>query len=405
LILGNSKKTIPEEERLLWISWLHMDLILHKTSIVEVLQHLAKRGYSITLFVARSQRPYNNKESKIRTIQVPLRLIPALSSIAFTLIVSLILPYYIIFKRPKYIVTDPNITILGFLFASVLCRLAKVKLVLDVRSTPVEVSGLVNRFLSFFFNLSILVARELFDGMTIITDSMKKEVCNKFNIDRDFPGVWSSGVSETLFDPKRHFFESQQLKASLGLSNKFVVLYHGVFSAKRGLIESIRSMNEFNQYSDLRNYPIVLFLLGNGSAVSALREEVIKNNLQNVVIHDAVDYRKVPEFISMCNVGISPLPNVSDWLYQSPLNVLEYLAMEKPVIATKIPAHTQIMGDNKCVFYTNSSEPCDLAEGILNAYMNQNSLSDFGAKGRQIIEHRYTWDKVAKSLDNYLKTL
>jgi glycosyltransferase involved in cell wall biosynthesis len=406
MVFFNIKPITAGEKRLLWISWLHADLILHKTSVIEVLEHLAKRGYNVTLFVARSRNRYTIKNSRINTVQVPIRLIPALSSLAFTLIVALVLPYYIVFKRPTYIVTDPNITILGFFAAPLLCHLGKVKLVMDIRSTPVEVSGIVNRFLAFFFNVSVLFGKEAFDGMTVITNPMKLDVCNKFNINSNFPGVWTSGVSRTLFDPTKYRQKSQELKRAFGIDNKFVIFYHGVFSSRRGLIECIRGIAVFNRSFGSNKSKVVLFLLGGGEALSAINQEVAENGLEDcVIVTKPVDYTDVPAYIAMCDVGISPLPNIPDWRYQSPLNVLEYLSMGKTVIATDIPAHRQIMGRSRCVFYASSAEPNDIARAITNAYNNRESLNKLGTLGRRIIKERYTWESVSENFDRYLSKL
>ena len=343
------------------------------------------------------------RNSGVNIVQVPLRQVPMLSSIAFTAIVAFILPYYILSKKPTHIVTDPNITILGFVGASVLCRLRKVKLVLDVRSTPVEVSGFSSRLLAFFFDVSVLVAKRVFDGMTVITTLMKDEVCDKFGIDRGFPSVWTSGVSKALFDPSRYREKGKILKKELGLGDRFVVFYHGVFGARRGLIESVESIAVFNHRGGSTSRDVVLFLLGGGGALSAIKEEIVRCGVgDSVVVHGPVDYSEVPAYIAMCDVAISALPDLPDWRYQSPLNVLEYLSMEKPVIATDIPAHRQIMGDSKCAIYTKSSEPGELAEAINYAFDNRGDLPNLGSYGRRIVDENYTWEKVAEDLDTYL---
>jgi glycosyltransferase involved in cell wall biosynthesis len=371
-----------------------------------MLEHLAKRGYSVTLFVARSRKAYAIKNSGISTVQVPLRYVPALTSLAFTWIVALVLPYYILVKRPSYIVTDPNIAILGFLGAPALCRLSKTKLILDIRSTPVEVSGVVNRFLAFFFGVSVLFARETFDGMTVITALMKEQVCSRFRIDRSFPGVWTSGVSKTLFDPNKYIQKAQNLKKQFGLADKFIVFYHGVFSSKRGLMECIECIAKFNRRGKTGNYGVVLFLLGSGNVLPAMKEQIAKCGVDgSVIIHESVDYSEVPKYISMCDIAISALPNIPDWRYQSPLNVLEYLSMEKPVIATDIPAHRQVMRESKCVIYAPSAEPNELAKAIAYAYDKREILKVLGAYGRQIVDNHFTWDKVAENFDQYLSSL
>jgi glycosyltransferase involved in cell wall biosynthesis len=87
------------------------------------------------------------------------------------------------------------------------------------------------------------------------------------------------------------------------------------------------------------------------------------------------------------------------------LKLLEYLAMEKVVVATNIPANREIIGDSKCGIYVNSSDPEEVARGIAFAYKNQGRLKLWGSFGRAIIEEKYTWEKVAENFRDYLLNL
>ena len=69
-----------------------------------------------------------------------------------------------------------------------------------------------------------------------------------------------------------------------------------------------------------------------------------------------VDYEDVPKYISMSDVAIIPLPDMHYWRSQSPLKLLEYLAMTKTVIISDIPAHRAVIGD-ACGIYSPSLHP------------------------------------------------
>jgi glycosyltransferase involved in cell wall biosynthesis len=139
---------------------------------------------------------------------------------------------------------------------------------------------------------------------------------------------------------------------------------------------------------------------------SKLKRLIRDEGLQDsVVIHDAVDQSEVPMFIDMCNVGISPLPDHPYWRYQSPLKLLEYLAMEKVVIVTDIPAHRRVIGKAKCGIYASSAEPMEIARAIEHAYLNEGNLEEWGKIGRKIVREDYTWEKVARDLEGYLLSI
>jgi len=215
-------------------------------------------------------------------------------------------------------------------------------------------------------------------------------------------GVWTSGVSEGLFNPANYASEGKSFRASLGLSEKFVVFYHGVFSANRGLTQTVNAIKILQA-----KYPqIVLFLLGTGPIVTALKASVKQNGLQeNVIIADPVNQEKVPKYISMSDVALIPLPDHPFWRFQSPLKLLEYLAMEKTVILTNIEAHSSVIKNTPCGIYISSIDPPEIAKAIEYAYQNSEFLEKWGKEGRDIILNRYTWGLVVEDLQNYLLTL
>jgi glycosyltransferase involved in cell wall biosynthesis len=247
-----------------------------------------------------------------------------------------------------------------------------------------------------------LIAKRLFDGITIITPLMKEVVCNDFDLDPRKVGVWTSGVSDSLFNPENFISESMELKRKFGLTRKFVVFYHGVFTPSRGLIETIDALKIL-----LPKYPnIVFFLLGTGPLASELNALIQTEGLQeNVIIGNPVDQVEVPKFISMSDVGIVPLPDHPYWRFQSPLKLLEYLAMEKVVILTDIPAHRAVIDEAKCGVYVSLVNPLEIAKAIEYVYLNEDSLKEWGKIGREIVKREYTWEKVAGNLENYLQSI
>jgi glycosyltransferase involved in cell wall biosynthesis len=396
----NNQKSY-NERKILWISFLILDAYLHKTSQLEILRNLAKRGHDTNLIAVRSKNVFQIGDPQVRVISIPLRYIPIISPVMFAVVLLFFLPFYIIVSKPDYIITEPDVSIFGFGSALPFAKLKGIKLVLDVRSTPVETFGFRGYLQTLCFTASVFIARKFFNGMTIVTTLMKEEVCKKFNIDPKFVGVWSNGVS-TLFDPNSYVSEGEQLRRKLGLSKKFIILYHGAFSANRGLTETMEAMRIVKRaYSN-----VVFFLLGTGPIANSLKDLIRMEGLQdNVVIHSSVEYADVPKYIAMSDVGIVPLPNHPFWRFQCPLKLLEYLAMKKVVIATDIPAHRSVIGREKCCVYISSIEPAEIAKAMAYTYENREKLAEWGASGRTIIDEKYRWEKVAEGLENYLLSM
>jgi glycosyltransferase involved in cell wall biosynthesis len=393
----NSQKISP-----LWVSFTILDVFLHKTALLDILRKFAEFGHKPCLIAVRSRNAYRNEDPPVRIISVPLRYVPLVSRVMFTIMLVLFLPLFIVVSRPDFIIFEPEIHILACFPGLFVSKFRKVKAVLDIRTVPVETVGFRGFLQKFWFSVSILVAKKLFDGITIITPSMKKKICNDFDLNPDNVGVWTSGVSDSLFNPKNSIPENAELKRRLGLTGKFVVFYHGVFTPTRGLTETIDAIKIL-----IPKYPdIVFFLLGAGPSASTLSALIQKEGLQGkVIIANPVDHSEVPKFIGMCDVGIVPLPDHPYWRFQSPLKLLEYLAMEKVVILTDIPAHRAVIGEAKCGVYISSVNQMEIAKAIECAYLNKDSLKEWGKIGREIVKREYTWEKVAENLENYLLSI
>ncbi len=390
------------EKQIFWVSPVMLDVALHKASQLEILEHLAKRGYSTCLITMQSRNVFRfDVNSKVHIISVPLRYVPVVSQVMFAIVLFFFLPIYIIVFKPDFIIQQNDVSVLSSIPGLLISKFRKVKFVLDIRSTPVETVGFRGFLRKFWFSTSILIAKKLFDGITIITSPMKKEICKRFHINPEKVGVWTAGVSTALFNPEHYISEGAELKRKLGLSKKFVVFYHGVFTATRGLIETIEAIKILKHA-----YPsIVMFLLGTGPTVSMLKDLIQRGRLDNVVIHNPVDFTEVPKYIDMSDICIVPLPNHPYWRFQCPLKLLEYLAMEKTVIVTDIPAHRSIIGEEKCGVYISSIKPIEIAKSIVYVYHNKEKLEEWGKFGRKIIKEKYTWEKVAKDLEDYLSAI
>jgi glycosyltransferase involved in cell wall biosynthesis len=402
------KSTLKEDEqsphlnkRIVWVTFLVLDAQLHKTSQFEILGNLAKRGYDTALIAIQSKSKFLNKKKQVSVVAIPLRNIPIITSFVYGMLIFLFLPLYIIFLNPDFIITQPTIPITSFISTFPISRIKRIKILMDIRTVPVQ-TGLRGFLHDFLFTTSILVAKKFFDGITIITSSMKEEICRKYNLNPDLIGVWSSGVSPTLFNPETWIPYGLEIRARLGLVSRFVVFYHGVLSPNRGLVETIEAIKLLrNEHPE-----VVLFLLGSGPLTPVLKELVEKDKLNsNVIIHDKVDYEDVPKYISMSDVGIIPLPDLHYWRSQSPLKLLEYLAMEKVVINSDIPAHRDIIGEETCGIYIPLINSAEIAKSIIYALQNKNKLKNWGKIGRSIILTGYTWQIIASDLESYMQSL
>lgn len=400
-------KSLDGKKKIIWVSTLLIDASLHKTTQLEVLRNLAAKGNSTRLFGMRSRRQVGSNELTGNTpgfsvFLLPLRYVPIITSIIYSTLTAILLPIQIIKYQADFVILEPDISALSSIPSLFLAKFRKTRFIFDIRSVPVDIEGFRGFLNSFWFNIPVVFAKNFFSGITIITARMRDEVCTQFSIDSKRIGIWTSGVSETFFDPSLWNEKGNKLRNSLGLHGKFVVFYHGRICENRGIAEMVKAMEIVIK----KNPHVLLFILGSGPFASEVKKLIRDKKLQdNVFLHDSVAYEQVPPFISFSDVCIIPLPDYPYWRSQSPLKLLEYLSMEKVVIATDLPAHKEVLANEKCAIYISSVDPDVIAESIEYALLNKDKLANWGLSGRKIVLNRYTWGNVASDLEQYLITI
>jgi glycosyltransferase involved in cell wall biosynthesis len=386
---GKEKLTIT------WISFLTLDQDLHSSSRVENLKQLSQMGHKVNLIVLHSKRKTATHDL-LNIISLPMRYIPKLSPIIFGIAIFLYLPFHLIQQKPDFIILDPYTVNLGMLWSPIF-KLAQTKFVLDIRTTPINDSKLK----TILFHLTMMISNR-FDGLSIITNGMRDEVSNNYGIPKNRFNVRSDAASLDVFSPKNISKDKiTQLRKILGLSDKYVIIYHGSMTKARGIIDLTYAMKKIG-----KDHPeISLFFLGNGTAFAQIQSIKKEEELANVILHEPVPYEVVPEFIAMADIGIVPLPDMAIWRNQCPLKLLEYMAMEKPVIVTDIKCHREILQDDSCAIYLDSHEEKKIVDGILKAYSQRNYLEKCAHLNRRKIDEKYNWKMSAVIMEDHLYSL
>lgn len=388
-----SKPMTNQRLSISFVTALILDTDLHKTREMEILRALSNRKNKTMLTAMISNAYFKIDDHGTKLIEIPIRSVPLISPLVWALFLSLYLPIHILRVKPNLVIMDPEISVVSSIPSCLMSRLIKTKFMLDVRGTPVERANLRGKLQEFMFILSLPIAKKLFSGMAFVSDSMKEEVHSQFQLKHNYLTVWTNGVPPDIFDPKKIEKESKELKKKLRLDDKFVVIYHGAFTASRGLAETLDAIDIVH-----KKYPQIIFLfLGSGPNLKDLINQ--KNLHAAVLLHDPVSYQSVPKFIGLSDVGIVPLPNTADWRFQNALNLLEYMAMEKVVLATDVSANRVVVHNDPCCIYIPEAKPEYIAKTIEFAYKNKEKLEEWGKSGRRIILNKYTWDKIAERIE------
>jgi len=310
----------------------------------------------------------------------------------YRLLLALILPYLCLKYKPDFVLTDwmsAELTQLAVFFQRL--GILKCKFVHDVRTVPVKEDGGKSWRI---YAGSLEFARANFDGVTTITEHLRDEITAKFGIPAQAMAVWTSGVDVEHFRPR----DAAELRHRLGLEGKFVAFYHGNVQQNRGVAELVEAMDLLRDLSE-----VYLLVVGGGHEWSTLERIKQEKRLARVILQPGVPYSEMPEWIAVADLCVAPLPDHPWWRVSSPLKLMEYLAMGKPVLLTEIPAHRAVIPSDEDAFYVPRCHPQDFADGLRRALRERPRSAEMGPRGRDRATSDLTWKGQAAVLKKYLE--
>jgi glycosyltransferase involved in cell wall biosynthesis len=270
------------------------------------------------------------------------------------------------------------------------------RVVLDVRTPPVEAGRVRTAVQRARFGLTLLWHGRRVDAITAITEGMRDYTARFARVPPERIPLFRSGSSwcEQELPPRQR---PPELPA--WLQERFVVFYHGSMTGGRGLFQAVEAVARARS----RAPDLTLVLLGGGPAVPALKTLAARSGLaREILFLDPVPYDRVPQFILSADVGLAPWPGVWQWEIQSPLKLAEYLSLGLPSVMTAIRPHQIVPHDASFAFWAESAEPAHLAAALLQARANRDRLPAAGLDARRWAEKNLGWTTQLAVLERVL---
>jgi glycosyltransferase involved in cell wall biosynthesis len=231
------------------------------------------------------------------------------------------------------------------------------------------------------------------DRIFVITNEMKK-IFIKYGIKETKIKVVYDGVELERFNPSI----KTDLRKKLGLENDKIVFFHGTMEPHMGVFDLIKSVEELSD-------DIKLVLVGSGPLLNELEKYCQEKKLENVIFLGKVDYEKIPEYISIADVCVVPYPSNFSTNLIITLKLLEYAAMGKPIICSKLKGIEEIFRDGKDLLFYDQKNRNELVEKISFLLQNKNLSKTLGKNARKIVEQELNWDSVVKKIMTELNAI
>ncbi len=171
--------------------------------------------------------------------------------------------------------------------------------------------------------------------------------------------------------------------------DQFKIITHGSIEKRYGhelILQALTLLKD-------RIPGIHLYIVGDGEDAPQLRQKVSELSLsEDVTFTGWVPIETIPRLIAAADLGIvSILPTAFGELCQ-PNKLFEYVALQKPVVAPRLPAITESFDDDSLIYF-EPGNPADLADRVEEFYRNPQIKSELAQNAFRVYE-RLKWSRV-----------
>lgn len=177
--------------------------------------------------------------------------------------------------------------------------------------------------------------------------------------------------------------------------DKFVVCYAGGHALSNALDSLIDAMKL------LRGGKVVVVMIGDGQEKARLKHRVENENIDNVIMLDAVPKKEIFEILSMADalyIGWSKNP-----LYRfgiSPNKLIDYMMAGRPIVHS-VEAANDWVKDADCGISVDAEDAAAIARAFLAmSTWEQAQLEEVGLRGRKYCQDNFDYTKLAKEFIN-----
>jgi glycosyltransferase involved in cell wall biosynthesis len=202
-----------------------------------------------------------------------------------------------------------------------------------------------------------------------------------------------NGVDATIFRPME-----TEVRGDYGIpADALTIGYAGNYRTWHRVDLLIRAFQQLDRND------VYLIIIGTGpSEVDRMLHQAAEAyRSSQIVFTGPIPYVRMPEFLSACDILVSPQSATFDGkLHQSPIKLFEYMAAERAVVGSRIGQIKEVIDDgrNGMLFEPDSVE--DLQRVLTTLLQSEPLRKQLGQQGRHDVTNLHSWDaNVARILD------
>jgi glycosyltransferase involved in cell wall biosynthesis len=149
----------------------------------------------------------------------------------------------------------------------------------------------------------------------------------------------------------------------------------------------------------------IAFLLIGGTEkdIQIYQGKIKRSNLNNIILIGHKKKEEIPSLMKISDILLLPNAKSTDESvkYTSPIKMFEYMASKRPIIASDLPSIREVLNEKNALFF--SSGNADELLECINRLCSDGELVKSLSEQAYIDVRRYTWEKRAERISNYIK--
>jgi glycosyltransferase involved in cell wall biosynthesis len=179
--------------------------------------------------------------------------------------------------------------------------------------------------------------------------------------------------------------QAADVRAALGLpASTPMVLYTGTFEAYQGLDLLFEAMRVVKA-----GRPDARLVLAGGKPeqIDRARAQAKAAGVDDVTMFAGErPAAEIPAYLRASDVLVSPRSRGTN----TPLKIYQYLRSGKPIVATRLLTHTQVLDDSTAIL--TGATPREFGDGILAALADPGRAAALGRNARHLADTKYSYD-------------
>ncbi len=217
---------------------------------------------------------------------------------------------------------------------------------------------------------------------TIVVSTPLLDYLESIGVPRGHCIVMPNGVNPKRFTPRE---KDAGLLRELGIGdNRIVIGFSGVIRAWHGLDLLVEAIADLAA----RQIPVFLLVVGDGPYRAALEEMVERLKLHgSFAITGRIPHERVPDYVALFDIAVSPRAT----FYASPMKVIEYMAVGKPVVVPRTQNFLDMIDDGVNGSTFPDGDKTGLAQALADLCHDPEKRRAIGANAAQKVLTRLNW--------------